>query len=428
MADSRFAAAIGDEQEGSMRLHAIPENTRSATDWGIRVWKDWAGARASSSSSEGRCSVSTPLLLMPVDDFAYWLGKFILEARKKDGTEYPPKSLYALVCSFKRFFETNERFDVNPLTPSDTRFGGFRQTLDAEMKRLHKKGLGTNPSQAEPISPDEESLLWAKGQLGTHCGRSLQNTVYYYNCKVFGLRSYDEHHDLQCSQFEKKLDEQGRVYLEYTDFGSKTNAGGLKHLKVENKHVRQYENPADPDHCVVNIFETYLSCIPYRTGKFYFRPLADDGSGVPKFARQSVGRNRFASIIPDMCKAADIKGRKTGHSGKVTCATSLYRQNFDDQLIKERTGHRSIEALHKYKRTGSDQQHEVSMALLPPMAKKAKKEIIPPEDKENMPQDDDIDDFKPLKKKPKVPYAPDLQGLFPHSSMTNCTFNFTIQP
>ena len=27
----------------------------------------------------------------------------------------------------------------------------------------------------------------------------------------------------------------GLVYLEYTDFGSKTNAGGLKHLKVDNK-------------------------------------------------------------------------------------------------------------------------------------------------------------------------------------------------
>lgn len=80
---------------------------------------------------------------------------------------------------------------------------------------------------------------------GTHSGRALQNTVYFYNCKVFKLRSYNKHHRLQCSQFEKKIDEMGHVYLEYTDFGSKTNAGDLKHLKVENKCVRQYENPAD---------------------------------------------------------------------------------------------------------------------------------------------------------------------------------------
>ena len=73
-----------------------------------------------------------------------------------------------------------------------------------------------------------------------------------------------------------------------------------------------------------------------------------------------------------MYKAAGIQGRKTGHSGKVTCATVLHQLNFSDQLIKERTGHRSLESLHKYKRTGFDQQHKVSMALLPPVAKRGK--------------------------------------------------------
>ena len=80
-------------------------------------------------------------------------------------------------------------------------------------------------------------------------------------------------------------------------------------------------------------------------------------------------------------------------TGKVTCATSLYQQDFGDQLIKERTGHRSLEAIHKYKRTGSDQQHRVSMALLPPVAKK---ENIPPT--APIPSCDDDDDLIPLKK------------------------------
>ena len=111
-----------------------------------------------------------------------------------------------------------------------------------------------------------------------------------------------------------------------------------------------------------------------------------------------------------MCKAAGIPGRKTGHSGKVTCATALYQQNFNDQLIKERTGQRSIEALHKYKRTGSDQQMKVSMALLPKVGK------------ENVPEDDD-DDFKPVKKKSKVE---DSKGMSPLSTITNCIFNLNF--
>ena len=131
---------------------------------------------------------------------------------------------------FKGFFEENGVHNVNSLNVGNSRFGNFRATLDAEMKCLHGKGLGTNSKQAEPITADEESLLWTSGQLGTHSAKALLNTVYFYNCKVFGLRSYDEHRDLRCSQFAKKLDEKGRVYTEYTDFGNKTNRGGLKHI------------------------------------------------------------------------------------------------------------------------------------------------------------------------------------------------------
>ena len=44
-------------------------------------------------------------------------------------------------------------------------------------------------------------------QFGTHFSQALLNTVYYYNSKVFGLRSFDEHRNLRCTQFNKKVDE-----------------------------------------------------------------------------------------------------------------------------------------------------------------------------------------------------------------------------
>ena len=146
---------------------------------------------------------------MPHVDLAYWMGKFVLEVHKKDGSEYPLKSLYALVCCFKCFFEQNGVHNFNPLRVDDSRLGNFRPTLDAEVKHLHGRGLGTSSKQAEPITPDEESLLWTSRQLGTHSAKALVNTVYFYNCKVFGPRSYDEHCNLRCAQFEKKVDEKG---------------------------------------------------------------------------------------------------------------------------------------------------------------------------------------------------------------------------
>ena len=40
-------------------------------------------------------------------------------------------------------------------------FASFHQTLDAEMKRLKAGGLRVHTKQGEPITPDEEELLWS---------------------------------------------------------------------------------------------------------------------------------------------------------------------------------------------------------------------------------------------------------------------------
>ena len=74
---------------------------------------------------------------MPSANLAYWMGKFVLEVCKKDGKEYPPKTLYALVCCFKRYYEQNGVFDVNPLSSSDARFGTAGFNSDQTAYLLH---------------------------------------------------------------------------------------------------------------------------------------------------------------------------------------------------------------------------------------------------------------------------------------------------
>ncbi len=89
---------------------------------------------------------------------------------------------------------------MRKVNTADPTFGEFRRSLDSEMKRLHGMGLGVKTNQAEPLSPDEEAILWSKGLFGSHNGEALLNTVYFYNCKVFGLKSYNEHRNLSRSQ------------------------------------------------------------------------------------------------------------------------------------------------------------------------------------------------------------------------------------
>ena len=45
---SRFALAVSDEEETKLRATGLPENTKTATEWGIRVWSEWATNRVSS--------------------------------------------------------------------------------------------------------------------------------------------------------------------------------------------------------------------------------------------------------------------------------------------------------------------------------------------------------------------------------------------
>ena len=79
------------------------------------------------------------------------------------------------------------------------------------MKKLTKEGVGVETMQAQPLTPEQEEKLWCL----THfrcvlLGASPCNTVFWYNCKLFGLRGEDEHRSLVCEQFEVNSDQQGR--------------------------------------------------------------------------------------------------------------------------------------------------------------------------------------------------------------------------
>ena len=64
-----------------------------------------------------------------------------------------------------------------------------------------------------------------------------------------------------------------------------------------------------------------------------------------------------------MCSKAGISGFKTNHSLPATSATRLYHQGVDEQLIMERTGHRSIESVRSYKRTDKQQEKRIPNLL-----------------------------------------------------------------
>lgn len=68
-----------------------------------------------------------------------------------------------------------------------------------------------------------------------------------------------------------------------------------------------------------------------------------------------MGIHTSQQTVTKMCKEAGFDGYYTNHSLRATAATRLYAGGGDEQLIAEKTGHRSS-AIRAYKRTSEEQQ------------------------------------------------------------------------
>jgi hypothetical protein len=68
-------------------------NTRENTKWTIETINKW------------RAAVDNVLFLteMISESLNYWMQRVVLEVRKQDGSEYPLRSLYYIVCRLLRY-------------------------------------------------------------------------------------------------------------------------------------------------------------------------------------------------------------------------------------------------------------------------------------------------------------------------------------
>ena len=175
---SRFAKPKTNEQVIEARKNAVPQKTQKDTLYCIRVWDAWRANINSCYSS------SVPVLLeMDLKSLEHWLPKFVLEATKVDGSEYPPNTLHHIICGIMRHLRSNSQPGIDFF--KDIEFASLRSSLDAEMKRLRAKGLGSALKQAEPLTLDEEELLWENKILGDHSPISLLNTMIFIMASIF---------------------------------------------------------------------------------------------------------------------------------------------------------------------------------------------------------------------------------------------------
>ena len=273
----------------------------------------------------------------------------------------PLRVLYHTVCGILQYLRQNRKPEVDFFW--DKKFTQFQMVLDSEMKCLKASGVQNRKQKAELLTVEDEKTLWEKGVLGDHSPQALLNTVFYQNGVNFALRSGGKHRQLRFKNCQIWVVEKPgqRTFLEYNEDVSKNNPRGLKGRKTRPKTVVQHGNLENPAWCPVRIFKLHSQLCPSTRpdDAFHLQPLTKPSADC-WYSSKNIGHNSLNKMVMRMCSAAGINGYKTNHSPRTTTATCLYHTQVDEQLIMERTGHRSLDGVRSYKRTGKEQHAALS--------------------------------------------------------------------
>jgi len=85
----------------------------------------------------------------PCDVICNCLQRFVSEARKVDGKEYPPKTLYQLLCGLLKHVKNVQCDLPDFLDRKDVRFRRLHGKCDVIFHSLHENGIGTVVQSAE---------------------------------------------------------------------------------------------------------------------------------------------------------------------------------------------------------------------------------------------------------------------------------------
>ena len=216
------------------------------------------------------------------------------------------------------------------------------------------------------LTEEEENILWEKGLLGEKTPQSLLDTTVFYCGLYFALQSGKEHRQLRRHPSQIQLVERigERAHLKYTEDVSKNHPGGLKGRNITPKVVTHHSNPHNPERCFVRLFKLYCKLCPHDApaDAFYLRPALKP-TQTCWYSKFPLGHTTLANTVSRLCKLGGITGYKTNHSLRATAISRLYQSGIDEQLVMERTGHRSLEGVRSYKRTSNVQREALSDIL-----------------------------------------------------------------
>ncbi|KAF2363245.1 Protein of unknown function DUF3504 [Trinorchestia longiramus] len=245
------------QQQPSKRLCVKPPALDVKEEECVALWRRWVCKRNEThheSLPQNPCELSASGLKTALPLFlAALLDSY-------DSASPRPLRGDTLFCVFlglqKYFFEQGKQYCIF----LDSAFEAFYDQLDTAIKDFSMSFLLSGADVGDTRVCEE--MLWHCGLLGAHTPWALLNTLFYFNTKIFKLKTLEDHAALSFSKVQKEwatADGQRSTVLKFSTTHS---------VDVDGKRVKKdvcyemTENKDDPLRCPVKLYEFYLSKCP----------------------------------------------------------------------------------------------------------------------------------------------------------------------
>ena len=197
--------------------------------------------------------------------------------------------------------------------------------------------MGKRSNKAQPLKPEEESVLWEKGQLGEFDGKVLLNANFKNLTEQLGLQGRQEHCDAYVDDLIIRQQEDGTKVVEFREGPTKTRSGGLT-IRRRTPQVMYTTDGGKTD--PVRFFKLWLSKRPEGiedTGPLYLSIINRPKSTNVWYTKIRMGKNTIGNIMKSMASCLKTNKKLTNQSMRKTLVSKLKKAGKPCNVICEIT-------------------------------------------------------------------------------------------
>ena len=276
------ACAVDSEIKRLKQKNWNRNTTRSTNTW-VRRFESWFSQQPRQQAQ---------LEEIPVQELDRVLQKFYCHVHKQNGDEYEPDSLRTMLAALDQHLSG---CGCSYSIMKDREFKESRLVLNGKAIQLRENGKGKKSRKADPLTAEEEEILWNTGVLGSDNPKSLNHTVFYTISQHFGTTGRQEHHQIRVEHLRFVCNPQTGA----TEGLTKTRQGGLV---KQQRRLKQKVFATGNSQCPVKFIERLISKRPPQlktSGPLYLQPLKHPREDQ-WYSVQPVGINQVDKYMKDM--------------------------------------------------------------------------------------------------------------------------------